>query len=248
MLTGKFHKLEDSNQLHDLEKLISPLMRKKVKTYREQELYKELLMKAKEFNTASIQVQDSICAIDNSPLIRHVSFNFTDTSEFVRVMHSFSDQRNWFQHAIAKWNNRRIELDEFAETFHTSGVSFVFNLQNDSEIYDFREGSDDFRYNYSNSRLKRPLKTGARVNDGLSVKLFDVPYPPSHKRKCLNNKLCIYSPYEGPSGCTFFSYGQDLTFKITPEIIQADESLRSIPPLERKCYFEGERKLKYFNH
>jgi amiloride-sensitive sodium channel len=33
---------------------------------------------------------------------------------------------------------------------------------------------------------------------------------------------------------------------IVPEIIQADEDLRSFDPDERKCYFEDERKLNYF--
>jgi amiloride-sensitive sodium channel len=43
-----------------------------------------------------------------------------------------------------------------------------------------------------------------------------------------------------------FLYGYDLEVLIIPEITQTDENLRSFTPEERGCYFEGERKLKYF--
>jgi acid-sensing ion channel, other len=43
-----------------------------------------------------------------------------------------------------------------------------------------------------------------------------------------------------------FLYGYDLEVLITPEIIQTDEDLKSIDPKKRGCFFEGERKLKFF--
>lgn len=43
-----------------------------------------------------------------------------------------------------------------------------------------------------------------------------------------------------------FTGGLNLEVLITPAIIRSDESLKSLKPSERSCYFEGERKLRFF--
>lgn len=35
---------------------------------------------------------------------------------------------------------------------------------------------------------------------------------------------------------------------VTPEITQSDDDLRNVAPEKRRCYFEGEKKLKYFQN
>ena len=46
----------------------------------------------------------------------------------------------------------------------------------------------------------------------------------------------------------FFSVerGKTFDFVLQPKITTTDESLRRFSPKERNCYFEDERKLKYF--
>jgi acid-sensing ion channel, other len=61
----------------------------------------------------------------------------------------------------------------------------------------------------------------------------------------------IHSPHELPGSydlihTTFFDYGFDLEILIMPEIIRTDDTLRTLNPTERGCYFAGERKLEYF--
>jgi amiloride-sensitive sodium channel len=58
----------------------------------------------------------------------------------------------------------------------------------------------------------------------------------------------VHSPFELPISKTFteFSYKQQINVWITPEVIEAEDDLRSFDPDERKCYFEDERSLKYF--
>lgn len=43
-----------------------------------------------------------------------------------------------------------------------------------------------------------------------------------------------------------FQYGMDLDVVITPEVIETEETLRKLPPLERECYFENEKTLRFF--
>jgi acid-sensing ion channel, other len=45
---------------------------------------------------------------------------------------------------------------------------------------------------------------------------------------------------------TLFDYGFDFEILITPEIIRTDDTLRTLTPTERGCYFPDERKLEYF--
>jgi hypothetical protein len=43
-----------------------------------------------------------------------------------------------------------------------------------------------------------------------------------------------------------FAYGISFDILITPKIIQTDSDLKRLKPLIRNCYFDDERKLKYF--
>ena len=59
----------------------------------------------------------------------------------------------------------------------------------------------------------------------------------------------VHSPYELPTAAdylTVFYTTSDLEILITPEIFHAEEELRFVPVEDRKCYFDGERKLNNF--
>jgi acid-sensing ion channel, other len=68
---------------------------------------------------------------------------------------------------------------------------------------------------------------------------------------CTSPSFLIHSPFELPGSYDLnemieFSYHYDLEVLITPEVIKTDADLRSHEPEKRGCYFEGEKKLKYF--
>jgi acid-sensing ion channel, other len=68
---------------------------------------------------------------------------------------------------------------------------------------------------------------------------------------CAAPAFIVHSPFELPGSYDHnerieFYYGIDLEVLITPEIIKTDEGLKSYKPKERGCYFEGEKKLKFF--
>lgn len=68
---------------------------------------------------------------------------------------------------------------------------------------------------------------------------------------CKQATFTLHSPFEMPDGfdtsdyCTF-DYQKVITVSIIPEVIFTDESLRSIDPEKRNCFFDGEKELKYF--
>jgi amiloride-sensitive sodium channel len=69
--------------------------------------------------------------------------------------------------------------------------------------------------------------------------------------RCTPLSFLVHSPNEAPASFEIeemiqFLYGYDLEVLITPEVIQTDNDLKSIDPKERGCFFQGERKLKYF--
>jgi acid-sensing ion channel, other len=96
------------------------------------------------------------------------------------------------------------------------------------------------------TRLQNGLKLILSTNENLGE--FDV---------CTSPSFLVHSPYELPgsydssdryeiSNDIDFGFGFDLQVLITPEIISTDESLRSLDPETRGCYFEGEKKLEFF--
>lgn len=66
--------------------------------------------------------------------------------------------------------------------------------------------------------------------------------------RCFAPSFAIHSPFELP---LFFEFvgledAMIMTIEITPEIIKTDADLRKLSSHVRECYFEDERKLKFF--
>jgi acid-sensing ion channel, other len=95
-----------------------------------------------------------------------------------------------------------------------------------------------------------PLMSSSRPSEGLRMTLErndDVFFVD----RCTSPSFLIHSPYELPGSYDTndlfeFGNGHDFEVLITPEIITTDEGLRSYDPEERGCFFQDERKLKYF--
>lgn len=64
-----------------------------------------------------------------------------------------------------------------------------------------------------------------------------------------NYKVYIHKPNEILTPyheSIFVNYDEFITFSIVITSHRTDDALRAFPPAIRKCYFEGERKLKFF--
>lgn len=94
-----------------------------------------------------------------------------------------------------------------------------------------------------------PLHTGAEMADGLEILMY------KEKRtdidQCKEASFTLHSPFELPKAYDLndycdFDYQKVITVLIHPEVIYTDESLRSVSPEKRNCFFDGERELKFF--
>lgn len=96
-----------------------------------------------------------------------------------------------------------------------------------------------------------PLATSAKQSDGLEFHLTKDPSV-NDDETCAHMAFTAHSPFELPNALldnrdyVLFDYGQSLEVIITPEVVFSDEKLRHIPPSVRKCYFDGERTLKFY--
>jgi acid-sensing ion channel, other len=83
-------------------------------------------------------------------------------------------------------------------------------------------------------------------NAGLKFQIADKKFI-----SCNEPGFLVHSPYELPTLFLKESFSNFMKRKaqevlITPEVVGADESLKDLSPQERRCYFDGEKKLKYF--
>jgi len=88
-------------------------------------------------------------------------------------------------------------------------------------------------------------------NEGLVV-TFSEPVKPDDYKECIRPAFKVHLPNELPfflleSDKCFFSYeGALFEIFIEVDVIYTDEDLADIEPEERGCFFENERRLKFF--
>jgi hypothetical protein len=121
---------------------------------------------------------------------------------------------------------------------------------------DFRSTQDIMMLNFPGKKAFKtstddyPMRSSARVGNGLKIH-FDGNSKIHPYDRCTAMSFLVHSPYDVPAAFEIdemvqFLYGYDLEVSIIPEITNTDESLRSVDPQTRSCYFEGEKQLKYF--
>lgn len=173
-----------------------------------------------------------------------LSFNFSIPAKLLNLWDSNPNQRNWFNRTIASWNNQ--EQPKFNKILTQNGIGFTFNMVSPSELLNFDLTTKDFDYFNRDEHINSSLKnTGSNIGQGLRIKLYK-PKAKSIHGYCKDSGVSVHSPNEFPQNLMELSFKSDFLVKITPEISQTDGNLRSIPPEERNCYFDGERKLKFF--
>lgn len=95
-----------------------------------------------------------------------------------------------------------------------------------------------------------PLKATVRPDNGLTLFLRSNPEL-NPWSLCKFWAFTVHSPYELAGSydhldvCNFH-FGADIEVLITPEIMRTDENLKNYSPDIRGCFYENEKKLKYF--
>jgi acid-sensing ion channel, other len=100
------------------------------------------------------------------------------------------------------------------------------------------------------STNKYPLKSSQQNGQGLTINI-NRNNGINFWEICGQDSFMVHSPYEYPGNfdaidMILFDFGYDFEVLIIPEIIRTDADLKSYEPKKRGCFFEGEKKLKYF--
>lgn len=116
-------------------------------------------------------------------------------------------------------------------------------------MFNFPEVSEDLRYHFNKTPLAMPWSTSADAMSGLKITLKRRrDYSSGLAEQCNYENFIIHDPFEQPmsSDGLVFDYGMSLDVLISVDAIKSDENLRDIDLSKRNCYFEDERKLKFF--
>ncbi|CAO1310179.1 unnamed protein product [Diamesa serratosioi] len=146
------------------------------------------------------------------------------------------------------------------------GLCYTFNMQNYEDLY--REEIDDsnkypkhdknstdwdFQMGYENKNVDsfpfRVIDSGFRagLNIKLSVKRSDLDF--NCKGLVQGFKIALHSPGELPRlWDQFFQIPleQQVLVAVRPQVLTTADGLKSYRPTARQCYFNNEKRLKYF--
>jgi amiloride-sensitive sodium channel len=171
-----------------------------------------------------------------------------------------NSQKAYFQHQNASWNNHF--SPKFSEIRMQSGIGFAFNLIDSSKLLRHSEIDEELRYERNITLLNRknlfeisphdyPLTVSKNDLMIFELKIQKPEIPDKNSIKCKSHSILV-----GPSDelQTFKSdymskelkYGMLVNVEVIPEIIQTDKELKKLKPHQRECYFDGEKKLKFF--
>lgn len=75
--------------------------------------------------------------------------------------------------------------------------------------------------------------------------------PKGNFEKCIKQSILIHDPDTLPTftvkkDFSTFEYGTAMDIIVTPEVTRTDKNLKKLNPIERGCYFDGEKSLYYF--
>lgn len=137
------------------------------------------------------------------------------------------------------------------------GMCFSLNMLNFSSIFNTKIISKDF-LSYNNSKLSEWSMERGYFSQNVSYpSRVGTKICPILKRSDARNSwphdfvhILFHPPNEIPTPshkAHLLAYGNPANLALTVRSFRSDPSLRGVPIEWRKCYFEGERKLKFFN-
>ncbi|KAL7013166.1 hypothetical protein ACKWTF_015228 [Chironomus riparius] len=96
--------------------------------------------------------------------------------------------------------------------------------------------------------IKYPINFNKDDQVKFSIKLFPSP---ATQVSCIKQSFIIHTSDDLPTfnvrmDFMAFDSGAAIDVIVTPKVIRTDEYLKRLKPIERECYFYGEKSLKYF--
>jgi Amiloride-sensitive sodium channel len=166
----------------------------------------------------------------------------------VEFLRNFTVQRRWLSEATLKWNDRRDQVEIF-DTLTRLGIGFTFNMIREDSLLHVKTISDDFRYRCDG--CSRTFNASISDQSGLEVTFLRNRYLQMESEICRQSGFIIHPQDELPSSFnyddfSFMMFELEMEVLITPQLIETNDDLRDVSPQHRQCYFENEKKLKYF--
>ena len=180
-----------------------------------------------------------------SRIVASFRYNYSSNSEFVDFLRNYTHQEPpWFIYKHAKWNGA-VETP-FAEILTDIGMGNTFNLIDKSKLLHEEKISKDFLYTYdTNQSTNYPWKTTADNNKGFNIRFrTNIVF-----MGCYNHDSFIIHPSnELPINSEIIRIEDwaETEVLVTPTIVKTEDDLQKFDIETRKCYFDDERKLKYF--
>lgn len=143
---------------------------------------------------------------------------------------------------VSNWSLERGYKNNFEYELHKHD----YDLQKDSDTKEYVKNK--IQYNLT----EYPARIGHSGQRGkLEVEL--VAFPIDYKYKCnrfgQGFKVALTQPGEAVKmSKNFFrlSFSEETRIKITPKLITTSEGLRSYTPQQRQCFYQSERKLRFY--
>ncbi|KAG5673244.1 hypothetical protein PVAND_003307 [Polypedilum vanderplanki] len=166
-------------------------------------------------------------------------------------------QYDWFKQQYVKWNEKN-KVRFSRNLMYDKGIVYTFNMMDSRQLLNLENVHDDFicKRNISMSNqlsmtnfLNYPIKTDSKDHSIFRFRFKEIKIDNSKTELCRRRSIIIHKQE------TFLRVTIDydeikidhsMNIEITPKIIKTDMSLRKIDPFVRDCYFENEKKLKYF--
>lgn len=190
--------------------------------------------------------------------------NFSE--DIIQTLDKISPQINeTFTSCLTSVSNKCEKI--FLRTLTFRGYCFTFNMLDHSSIF-LKEISSDFdSYKYKDkpedNLLKWTLENGyvTKEENVKPLKTTEVVYLSlitGHSKKDIANfckdrfesyEILFHLPNEMPLHMHLSSFLESKRhhfLSIKAAVKRVDKSLRIFPPIQRKCYFEDERQLRYF--
>jgi amiloride-sensitive sodium channel len=94
-----------------------------------------------------------------------------------------------------------------------------------------------------------PIAVQATSHETFQLRITESTPIHANQKLCLSQSIQIHAPHEPPIFAEFQEFAElkgSTNVEVTLEITRSDRSLRALKPVDRECFFKGERKLKYF--
>nr|XP_019536370.2 pickpocket protein 28-like [Aedes albopictus]XP_019556891.1 pickpocket protein 28-like [Aedes albopictus] len=210
----------------------------------------------------------ALAQVCDAHITRNFLLNQTVDSECVNWLKNISVSKEEML-MFCKWRNEASSCDDmFSETLTEEGICYTFNSLSAEDLLRQEMLHMDYQYvtkNFSSTQWSletgyredadidtypvRVLGAGARAGLNILLRLYNYDLDYLCRGPVQGFKVSLHTSGEYPQVSKQYfrvPLHQEVIISVKPEMITTSEGLRHYAPHRRQCYFNYERRLKYF--